>query len=296
MPKLETPASKNHLLTTIVVIVAALVLIAFLYVLVMQVKHVSTLQGQMTNLQQNVENIAKRPEVPELFRDPAAFNKAVIAAFEGYVQAQQQEQITAKFDRYKAAVEKAPDDKHIYGPLDARFTLVEFSDFECPYCKRFHKTPKRIVDSSKGMVNWQWKHLPLDFHNPAAHVQAQASECVAELAGNRSFWVFLEDVFENSRGNGQGVTDLAALAQGVGVDAAAFNECMQSGRHEATVEDHVTQAEKFGINGTPATFIVDNHTGKSQLVSGAQPEQAFLAAMGKLANEKDSTAPQSGGD
>lgn len=281
----------NHHLFMMVLI--AVVLLATVYFVVKQSQHLLKMQVALQEVHQTVQEVANKPQAPTLFTDAESFNTAVINAFEGYVAQQQLEAVKAKEANYTGAELQTPKDKHIYGDLNARFTLVEFSDLECPYCKRFHNTPKRIVDGSNGMVNWQWKHLPLGFHNPAAQVQAQAAECVAEVGGNRKFWMFLDAIFEESRGNGQGVPSLTATVQSVGVDETKFAECMQSGHHQATVEDHVNQATKFGINGTPATFVVDNQTGKSQLLSGAQPEQAFLSAISKLAQESDveSNAP-----
>lgn len=163
--------------------------------------------------------------------------------------------------------------------------MVVFSDLECPFCKRFHDTPKRLVDDSNGNVNWQWMHLPLSFHNPSAQFGAEASECAADLGGNRTFWAYLEEYFDHTRGGGQGVSDLTQLAVNLGLDATEFHQCMTEGRYRDKVQEQVAKAASLGINGTPATFLVDNMTGKSQLLSGAQPAEAFVAAMRKMIAE-----------
>lgn len=216
------------------------------------------------------------------FKSKAEFEAAVAESINKFVAQKQQADIDQKYAQFEAAPEKVEDGKHIYGDLGARFTLVEFSDLECPYCKQFHDTPKQIVDASKGNVNWQWKHMPLDFHNPAALKEALAAECVAEQKGNRGFWVFVNDVFQYSQGNGRGVADLPSLVTGVGADLEAFRECFASGRFEEKVLADIRQAKSHGVNGTPATFVVDNHTGKSQLLGGAQPAQAIMAVMRKM--------------
>ena len=187
-----------------------------------------------------------------------------------------------------------PGGKSIYGNVNARFTLVEFSDLECPFCKRFHETPKQLVDNSKGNVNWQWKHLPLGFHNPAAKRQAMAAECVREQKGNKAFWVFIDDVFQHSRGNGQGVPNLAALVEGVGADVDQVQECMSEGRYSDKIDQEAQQAANNGINGTPATFVVDNTTGKTQLLTGAQPPQAIMAAIRKMMAEQEEAQAEAG--
>lgn len=203
-------------------------------------------------------------------------------------------ELQAKLEKYSGAVDTVPSGKHLYGALDARFTLVEFSDMECPFCKRLHDTPKEIADASKGNVNWQWMHMPLDFHNPAAKVEAHAAECVAEQKGNRAFWAFLDDIFVHSRGDGKGVSDLTALATGMGTDESEFRSCMKEGRFNTKIEEHLQKARQQGITGTPATFVVDNQTGKTQLVPGAQPAQAFLAAISKLKTEGDALQEEGG--
>lgn len=216
------------------------------------------------------------------FKSKAEFEAAVAESINKFVAQKQQADIEQKYVLFQGASEKVEDGKHIYGDLGARFTLVEFSDMECPFCKQFHDTPKQIVDASKGNVNVQWKHMPLDFHNPAARKEALAAECIAEQKGNRGFWVFVNDIFYHSQGNGAGVADLASVVTGVGADLDAFRECLRSGKYEDKVEADIQKAKSYGVNGTPATFVVDNQTGKSQLLGGAQPAQAIMAVMRKM--------------
>ncbi|AJB55161.1 DsbA family protein [Enterobacter roggenkampii] len=228
------------------------------------------------------------------FKSKAEFEAAVAESINKFVAQKQQADIDQKYAKFEAAPEKVDDGKHIYGAPSARFTLVEFSDMECPFCKQFHDTPKQIVDASKGNVNWQWKHMPLDFHNPTAHREALAAECIAEQKGNRGFWVFVNDIFHHSQGNGAGVADLASVVTGVGADLDEFRDCLGSGKHEDKVEADIQKAKSYGVNGTPATFVVDNQTGKSQLLGGAQPAQAIMAMMRKMMIESqpDDSASQ----
>jgi len=221
---------------------------------------------------------------------------AIAAGIARHIAAQKQREADQKFEKYALAQDQVPDGKHIYGDLTARFTLVTFSDMECPYCKRFHDTPKQIVDASKGNVNWQFVHLPLDFHNPAAFDQAHAAECVAESHGNRAFFTFLDEVFKHSGGNGQGVANIGALVDGLNIPVDVFNDCMQSGKFGDKVRSHTQQAAKQGINGTPATFVVDNQTGKSLLVSGAQPAGAFMGVISRMVAGTNTESNQSESD
>lgn len=216
---------------------------------------------------------------------PKELRNAVADSLEQLAQKKKQDQLKAKYAQYDQAAEIVSD-KSIYGNVNARFTLVEFSDLECSFCKKFHKTLKQLVDSSKGNVNWQWKHLPLSFHNPAAKRQALASECIRNLNGNQGFWVFIDDVFQQSRSNGHGVPNLAAVVEGVGADVDQVQKCMREGRYSYKIEQEAQIAANNGITGTPATFVVDNTTGKSQLLTGIQPPQAIMAAIRKMMAEQ----------
>jgi len=87
------------------------------------------------------------------------------------------------------------------------------------------------------------------------------------------------------QGNGAGVKDLPQVVAGVGADLSAFRECLAAGKMDEKVQENIQQAKSLGVNGTPATFVVDNKTGKSQLLGGAQPPEAIMAAMRKMVVE-----------
>src|SRR3989344_6312937 len=92
-------------------------------------------------------------------------------------------------------VDKLRDDDHVRGDRNARMLLIEYSDFECPYCKSFHPTAQQIVDEYKGRVAWVYRHFPLDSIHPKARTAAIASECVTELGGKDAFWAFADELF-----------------------------------------------------------------------------------------------------
>lgn len=285
MKKTSIPSSKKTLWISSAIAVAAIFGGSVGYLVHKQNQQVELLTTTLLTMQQNQANTQAAP-TPELRAEEVA--NAVEQALQNRVLAQQQQAREERLGKYTLADNNIPDDKHIYGNYNARFTLVEFSDIECPYCKRFHDTPKNIVDQSQGHVNWQWKHLPLSFHNPTSERQAQATECVKDLEGNQMFWVYLDELFKQTRGGGQGA-NVVAIAQDLGVDVNAFTSCLNSGKFQEKVQSDVAQATKMGITGTPATFIVDNQTGKTQFLSGAQPEEAILAAIRKIATEAEET-------
>lgn len=190
--------------------------------------------------------------------------------------------VDAQYARFYLAEDQVPNDARVFGDLKARFTLAEFSDLECPFCKRLHPSLKEIVDKSNGAVNWQWRHMPLGFHNPAATDEAIATECYAEQKGNRGFWVILDQIFEESAGNGGGVKDLPGLVSRLGADMKVFNQCISSGKVKDRIADHIRMGEKIGATGTPATIVIDNLTGEKEFVSGAQPISAFVTIMKRM--------------
>lgn len=193
---------------------------------------------------------------------------------------------------WNGAADPSIKGRHIYGSMDAQFTLVEFSDLECPYCKRFHDTPKQMADKSEGRINWEWQHYPLAFHNPMAEVAAHASECVGEVAGNKSFWAFTGEWFSRTQLNGQGIEDIERLAQEVGAPLDAYRQCMDSGKYQALIEDQIKKGTNMGVTGTPATVVVDNLTGNKLLVKGAQSTQVLLQTMQQLVKMRDETPNQ----
>src|SRR3990167_5647558 len=132
---------------------------------------------------------------------------------------------------------KLTTDDHINGEKDARILLFEYSDMECPYCKRFHPTAQKIVDSYKGEVAWVYRHLPLPFHANAGK-EAEASECANELGGNTAFWKFVNALFvkTNSGGTGIALSDLPTLATEIGLNETKFTTCLDSGKYANRVK------------------------------------------------------------
>lgn len=165
------------------------------------------------------------------------------------------------------------EDDHIFGNPEAPISLIEYSDFECPYCKRFHITPELLVEEFKGKVNWVYRHYPLSFHDPAATLEASAAECANEQGGNEAFWNYAELIYENTAGNGKGTDKdrLIAMAGEIELDESSFKECLDSNKFKDRIKQDFKNGSKLGVSGTPATFVVNHVTGESELVSGAQP-------------------------
>ncbi len=97
---------------------------------------------------------------------------------------------------FPAQLTIAPQE-HIRGNLNAPVTIVEFSDFECPFCRRFHPTAQQALAEYGDRVRWVYKHFPIDQIHPQARPAAEVSECIAEQKGNEGFWQFADIIFEN---------------------------------------------------------------------------------------------------
>ena len=162
---------------------------------------------------------------------------------------------------------------HIRGNSDAAVKIGEYSDTECPFCKKFHDTMKQVMDEygDSGKVAWVYRHFPLDQLHPRARKEAEATECAAELGGNNKFWSYLDRLMEiTPANNGLNPAELPKIATYVGLDVAKFNECLSGGKYAQKIEEHVQNAVATGGNGTPWSIVVGKN-GKKYPLSGAQP-------------------------
>jgi protein-disulfide isomerase len=164
------------------------------------------------------------------------------------------------------SIEPVSEQDHVRGAEDAQITLIEYSDFECPFCGRFHPTMEQVMEEYDGQVRWVYRHFPLASH-ANAQMLAEASECVAEQAGNAAFWQFADEVLTNIISNESAVLDLAPT---IGVDRAVLETCINSGKYTERIQEDYNSGSKAGITGTPGTFLV-TADGQVELISGALP-------------------------
>jgi len=150
------------------------------------------------------------------------------------------------------------------GPADARITIVEFSDFQCPYCQRALATVDEVLAKYPEDVRLVYRHLPLDRIHPNARGAAEAAACAEEQG---QFWAYHDRLFQNNRALGK--EDLLRYATDAGLDATRFQACFDERRFKDKVEADLQAARAVGISGTPA-FVVNGI-----LLSGAQPAEEF---------------------
>lgn len=178
-----------------------------------------------------------------------------------------------------------PRRDHVLGDPGAAVTLVEYSDFECPFCKHFHLVMNRLMAENRGKLRWVYRHFPLDFHNPGAQKQAEASECVAEINGNDAFWEFADRIYQRTKANGNGfpLENLRPLAEEIGVDGGAFDACMASGRMTDRVQQDHANGASVGVSGTPSSILL-NRNGEARFLEGVPRIEVLQEMIDKLAN------------
>jgi Na+/H+ antiporter NhaA len=143
-----------------------------------------------------------------------------------------------------------PDRDHIRGPEDAPVTLVEYGDFECPYCGRAEGAIRELLASFGDEVRYVWRHLPLNDVHPHAQLAAEAAE--AASAQGR-FWE-MHDVLLGHQG-ALSTSHLSAYAEELGLDGARLLEDLRQRRYEPRVSDDVASADESGVSGTPTFFV-----------------------------------------
>jgi protein-disulfide isomerase len=187
----------------------------------------------------------------------------------------------------------AISNKPVMGDDSAPVTVVEFADYQCPYCLRFTRTTfpslkRDYIDTGK--VRWVALNLPLPFHKDARKA-AQAAHCAGEQG---KFWEMREELFKHPQKLAK--EDLPVHAASVGVEVEAFSTCMESDRHLADIDQDAKDAGAVRLTGTPS-FIIGKTASDSisgQVVIGAQPLNVFTAAI-KKALEEDANEQQPAG-
>jgi protein-disulfide isomerase len=186
------------------------------------------------------------------------------------------------------AVNPVTADDHIKGSPDAPIKIVEYSDFECPVCQRFHGTLSEVMEKygESGEVALVFRQFPIEQLHSKAPIVALASECVARLGGNDAFWQFADRYFEVSLSNNE--TDIETvipqLVTEIELDQTAFQSCIDSGALIDDINEDIDNAVATGGRGTPWSILIAPN-GATFPINGAQPlgaiEQLIEIARGE---------------
>ncbi|MBP6881245.1 MAG: thioredoxin domain-containing protein [Candidatus Pacebacteria bacterium] len=172
-------------------------------------------------------------------------------------------------------VDPVTAEDHVRGNRDAAIKVVEFSDYDCPFCTRFHTAMQAVVEKYDD-VAWVYRQFPLEQLHPNAPLVSEASECVAEIGGNDAFWKFTDE-YMTARGAGDKTEHTALInkiATKIGVNTGKLTECLASDKHVAAVQADMTDAAETGGRGTPWSIIIAP-SGKTYPINGALPQQTI---------------------
>jgi len=197
-----------------------------------------------------------RPEIVKMLTEPAKRERAQTLFTELKSKADVQTMLPVK------RVEVAATGP-VKGAKEAPITIVEFSDFQCPFCSKANAAVDEVMKAYEGKVKLVFRHFPLEFHKEAPKA-AEASLCAGD---QNKFWEMHDKLFANQQA--LKVDDLKKHATELGLDTARFNECLDSGKHASTVTKDFEEGKKAGVTGTPAFFI------NGIALSGAVPAEEF---------------------
>ena len=174
------------------------------------------------------------------------------------------EQAGVKIYLLPATVEVGYDPARVRGNPDAKITMIEFSDFQCPFCLQAYSTVKSILKKYGGKVKLAYRDLPLLPIRPGTPGSAEASRCAGEQG---KYWEYHDLLFENQDEIGEEA--FSAHAESLKLDVERFQTCLQSGKFKPQIQEDFQEGIRLGIKGTPAFFI------NGVMVSGAQPQSEF---------------------
>lgn len=193
----------------------------------------------------------------------------------------------------KATIRPVDGTDYVFGNPNAPIVIVEYSDYDCPFCQVFHESMSQIMNEygASGKVAWVYRQFPIaDLHANSPKI-SEAALCAGELAGNDGFWKFSDAVFAGREVNQPtNMTRLSEYAATAGVDSKAFTKCLDSGVKKPAVDAAVAEAMAMGIEGTPHSILLVGN--QQAVIEGAQPYAAVRQIIDSLVSQLDGTTPE----
>jgi len=179
-------------------------------------------------------------------------------------------------------IEVSVDDDAVLGDENAPITMIEFVDYECPFCKRFADETFPQIKSEyidTGKVKLVMRDLPLSFHQNA-HAESQAAECAREQGGDTTYFKYHDEIFKRTISNGTGLAldQLSVIANDIGLNGSTLQSCLDSEKYKAEVDKDLADASAYGATGTPSFFIGKSSSSdkfSGTILVGAQPFAVF---------------------
>ncbi|MCA9354941.1 thioredoxin domain-containing protein [Candidatus Kaiserbacteria bacterium] len=185
-----------------------------------------------------------------------------------------------------------PVDKtdYIKGNPNAPILIVEYSDYDCPFCGQYHNTLNQIMDEYgvTGKLAWVYRQFPLAELHPNSPKISEAALCVGNLGGNEAFWAFSDRIFTDRDSNElTNVTKLQQYAEEAGVSKSDYVSCVESGRMESVVESSIRDGFNSGARGTPYTVLIVGN--KQAIINGAQSYDVVKGIIENLIEQLEGT-------
>ena len=178
------------------------------------------------------------------------------------------------------------ENTYILGNSDAEITFVEYSDLECPFCKKLHEsgTIEKILEKYDWKVNFIFKQFPLGFH-PQAWMEAEAALCVWDIAWSDKYYEFITNIFKNSQTNGRSydINSITELAWNMWVDKTKVAACINAWTNKDLAKTQTLEGSSlFGITWTPWNVLINNKTGEWDKLPWAYPYESFKQKIDSL--------------
>jgi protein-disulfide isomerase len=174
----------------------------------------------------------------------------------------------AMMEQFKSMIDVVREHTPVQGPDDAPITMVEFSDFECPFCRRVQPTITKLMERYNGRIRYAFKHSPLEQLHPRAIGASFAAQAAHEQG---KFWEFRTKIFDRQEFSGEKLWD--DVAKEIGLDMKKYEAAKDSARIKEQVAQDMEDAQNVGVRGTPF-FLINGLP-----VSGAQPFESFVEAI-----------------
>jgi protein-disulfide isomerase len=191
------------------------------------------------------------------------------------------------------SVRTVDETDYIKGNPNAPILMIEYSDYDCPFCKQYHETLTQIMNEYgiSGRVAWVYRQFPLEQLHPSSPKVSEAALCVGSLGGSAAFWKFTDAIFSSREL--EEPTNMVALpdfAVESGVDKAAYQSCVSSGQMKEKVDASVAEAFSLGAQGTPYTVLVVGN--EQAVINGAQSYDVVKSVIENLIQQLDGTYTQ----
>ncbi|MEK6937156.1 MAG: DsbA family protein [Nanoarchaeota archaeon] len=196
--------------------------------------------------------------------------------------------IFSSFNSFAEDLGISGDADTFLGNEDADITIIEFSDYQCPFCRRFYTETFPLLKENyikKGEVKFVYRDFPLSFH-PSAQIAAESTECAKEQG---RFWEMHDKIFDEQNRLGQETVqftkeDLKNWAIQIGLDSAKFNICIDSNKYKEAVEEDFSEGLSYGVQGTPTFFIIKENSDAFKRIDGSQPYNQFEQVLNEVMN------------